>query len=48
LTHTETDPDGIRHQLTREEIRDKVTTLLLAGHDTTAAGVLKVTLGSLP
>jgi cytochrome P450 len=39
LTHIETDADGTRHQLAREEIRDELTTLLLAGHDTTAAGL---------
>jgi cytochrome P450 len=39
LTHVETDEDGTRHQLAREEIRDEITTLLLAGHDTTAAGL---------
>jgi cytochrome P450 len=39
LTHTETDEDGTRHQLAREEIRDEITTMLLAGHDTTAAGL---------
>jgi cytochrome P450 len=40
LTHTETDADGTRHQLAREEIRDEIMTLLLAGHDTTAAGLI--------
>jgi cytochrome P450 len=39
MTHTETDPDGTSHRLAREEIRDELTTLLLAGHDTTAAGL---------
>lgn len=39
LTHTETDEDGTLHQLAREEVRDEITTLLLAGHDTTAAGL---------
>jgi cytochrome P450 len=39
LTHVETDPDGTRHRLAHEEIRDEVTTLLLAGHATTAAGL---------
>ncbi len=39
LTHTETDEGGTRHRLAREEIRDEITTLLLAGHDTTAAGL---------
>jgi cytochrome P450 len=39
LTHVETDPDGTKHQLAREEIRNEIMTLLLAGHDTTAAGL---------
>jgi cytochrome P450 len=39
LTHIEIDLGGTRHQLARAEIRDEVTTLLLAGHDTTAAGL---------
>jgi cytochrome P450 len=46
LTHIETDPEGRQQRLSREEIRDEVTTLLLAGHDTTAAG-LTWTLGLL-
>jgi cytochrome P450 len=39
LTHVETDEHGTRHQLSREEIRNEITTLLLAGHDSTAAGL---------
>jgi cytochrome P450 len=40
LTHTETDPDGSVHRLSREEIRNEIMTLLLAGHDTTAASLI--------
>lgn len=40
LTHTETDPDGKQQRLAREEIRNELMTILLAGHDTTAAGLI--------
>jgi cytochrome P450 len=40
LTHTENDEQGRPQRLDREEIRNEMMTLLLAGHDTTAAGLI--------